>query len=30
MDPTCRLITYGTLAPGRANHHQLDGLDGRG
>ena len=29
MDPTCRLITYGTLAPGRANHHQLDGLDGR-
>jgi gamma-glutamylcyclotransferase (GGCT)/AIG2-like uncharacterized protein YtfP len=24
-----RLATYGTLAPGRANHHQLDGLDGR-
>jgi gamma-glutamylcyclotransferase (GGCT)/AIG2-like uncharacterized protein YtfP len=25
----CRLVTYGTLAPGRPNHHQLDGLDGR-
>src|SRR4051794_1904430 len=24
-----RLATYGTLAPGRPNHHQLDGLDGR-
>jgi gamma-glutamylcyclotransferase (GGCT)/AIG2-like uncharacterized protein YtfP len=24
-----RLTTYGTLAPGRSNHHQLDGLDGR-
>ena len=24
-----RLVTYGSLAPGRANHHQLDGLDGR-
>jgi gamma-glutamylcyclotransferase (GGCT)/AIG2-like uncharacterized protein YtfP len=24
----CRLATYGTLAPGRPNHHQLDGLDG--
>ena len=23
-----RLVTYGTLAPGRPNHHQLDGLDG--
>ena len=23
-----RLATYGTLAPGRPNHHQLDGLDG--
>jgi gamma-glutamylcyclotransferase (GGCT)/AIG2-like uncharacterized protein YtfP len=22
------LATYGTLAPGRANHHQLDGLTG--
>jgi gamma-glutamylcyclotransferase (GGCT)/AIG2-like uncharacterized protein YtfP len=24
-----RLATYGTLAPGRPNHHQLDGLQGR-
>jgi gamma-glutamylcyclotransferase (GGCT)/AIG2-like uncharacterized protein YtfP len=24
-----RLVAYGTLAPGRPNHHQLDGLDGR-
>jgi gamma-glutamylcyclotransferase (GGCT)/AIG2-like uncharacterized protein YtfP len=24
-----RLATYGTLAPGRSNHDQLDGLDGR-
>lgn len=23
-----RLATYGTLAPGRPNHHQLDGLVG--
>jgi gamma-glutamylcyclotransferase (GGCT)/AIG2-like uncharacterized protein YtfP len=23
------LATYGTLAPGRPNHQQLDGLDGR-
>jgi gamma-glutamylcyclotransferase (GGCT)/AIG2-like uncharacterized protein YtfP len=23
-----RLATYGTLAPGRPNHHHLDGLDG--
>ena len=23
-----RLIVYGTLAPGRANHHQLAGLEG--
>jgi gamma-glutamylcyclotransferase (GGCT)/AIG2-like uncharacterized protein YtfP len=23
-----RLVTYGTLAPGPPNHHQLDGLDG--
>lgn len=23
-----RLASYGTLAPGRANHHQLDGLRG--
>ena len=27
--PLCRLVTYGTLAPGRPNHHQLDGLEGR-
>lgn len=24
-----RLATYGTLAPGRPNHHQLDDLEGR-
>ena len=24
-----RLATYGTLAPGRPNHHQLAGLNGR-
>jgi len=24
-----RLASYGTLAPGRVNHHQLDGLAGR-
>jgi gamma-glutamylcyclotransferase (GGCT)/AIG2-like uncharacterized protein YtfP len=24
-----RLATYGTLAPGRPNHHQLSGLSGR-
>ena len=24
-----RLATYGTLAPGRPNHDQLDGLEGR-
>jgi gamma-glutamylcyclotransferase (GGCT)/AIG2-like uncharacterized protein YtfP len=29
MDARCRLATYGTLAPGRPNHHQLDGLEGR-
>jgi gamma-glutamylcyclotransferase (GGCT)/AIG2-like uncharacterized protein YtfP len=29
MDAERRLVTYGTLAPGRSNHHQLDGLDGR-
>lgn len=23
-----RLATYGSLAPGQVNHHQLDGLDG--
>ena len=29
MDAGHRLATYGSLAPGRPNHHQLDGLDGR-
>ncbi len=24
----CRLATYGTLAPGRVNHHELEGLNG--
>jgi len=28
MEPQ-RLATYGSLAPGRPNHHQLDGLQGR-
>jgi gamma-glutamylcyclotransferase (GGCT)/AIG2-like uncharacterized protein YtfP len=28
-DPDHRLATYGTLAPGQPNHHQLDGLVGR-
>jgi gamma-glutamylcyclotransferase (GGCT)/AIG2-like uncharacterized protein YtfP len=28
-DVMYRLATYGSLAPGRPNHHQLDGLDGR-
>jgi gamma-glutamylcyclotransferase (GGCT)/AIG2-like uncharacterized protein YtfP len=27
--PMCRLAVYGTLAPGRSNHHQLSGLSGR-
>jgi gamma-glutamylcyclotransferase (GGCT)/AIG2-like uncharacterized protein YtfP len=27
--PLERLATYGTLAPGRPNHDQLDGLEGR-
>jgi gamma-glutamylcyclotransferase (GGCT)/AIG2-like uncharacterized protein YtfP len=26
---TCRLAVYGTLAPGRPNHHQLSGMSGR-
>ncbi len=26
--PDTRLASYGTLAPGRVNHHQLDGLTG--
>lgn len=25
----CRLAVYGTLGPGRPNHHQLSGLSGR-
>jgi gamma-glutamylcyclotransferase (GGCT)/AIG2-like uncharacterized protein YtfP len=29
MNAACRLVAYGTLAPGRPNHHQLDGLSGR-
>jgi gamma-glutamylcyclotransferase (GGCT)/AIG2-like uncharacterized protein YtfP len=29
MNADCRLIAYGSLAPGRPNHHQLDGLKGR-
>ncbi|MFO6452120.1 MULTISPECIES: gamma-glutamylcyclotransferase [unclassified Aeromicrobium] len=29
LDVTCRLATYGTLAPGRANAAQLEELDGR-
>ncbi|SCB25110.1 gamma-glutamylcyclotransferase family protein [Rhizobium hainanense] len=28
MTPENRLATYGTLAPGRVNHHQLEGLAG--
>jgi gamma-glutamylcyclotransferase (GGCT)/AIG2-like uncharacterized protein YtfP len=29
LDAGQRLATYGTLAPGRPNHRQLDGLVGR-
>ena len=29
MTENHRLATYGTLAPGRPNHHHLDGLRGR-
>lgn len=29
MQRTHRLATYGSLAPGRSNAHQLDGLHGR-
>jgi hypothetical protein len=29
LDARHRLTTYGSLAPGRPNHHQLDGLEGR-
>lgn len=28
-DPITALATNGTIAPGRANHHQLEGLSGR-
>ena len=28
-DAQLRLATYGTLAPGRSNHHELAGLSGR-
>lgn len=27
-EPDTRLAAYGTLAPGRSNHHQLAGLNG--
>lgn len=29
LSAAMRLATYGTLAPGRVNHHQLAGLAGR-
>lgn len=29
MNAATRLATYGTLAPGQPNHHQLAGLNGR-
>ncbi len=29
MDAEMRLASYGSLAPGRSNHHQLAGLRGR-
>lgn len=29
LGPTHRLATYGSLAPGKPNHHHLHGLDGR-
>jgi len=28
MGPEHRLAVYGSLAPGKSNHHQLDGLGG--
>ena len=28
-ESNCRLAVYGTLAPGRSNYHQLNGLSGR-
>ena len=27
-DAETRLATYGTLQPGRSNHHQMDGMSG--
>lgn len=27
-DPACRLVAYGTLIPGRSNHHMVAGLQG--
>jgi len=29
VNADCRLVAYGTLAPGHPNQHQLDGLNGR-
>jgi len=29
VNAECRHVAYGTLAPGRPNHHQLDGMNGR-
>ena len=29
MNAECRLVAYGTLAPGSPNHQQLNGLNGR-
>ena len=29
LGPNCRLAVYGSLAPGRPNHHQLNELSGR-
>ena len=29
LSPDTSLAVYGTLAPGRPNHHELSGLDGR-
>ncbi|MFK4873519.1 gamma-glutamylcyclotransferase [Novosphingobium sp. ZW T3_23] len=29
MNIDCRLVTYGTLAPGRPNHHHVASLQGR-
>ena len=29
LESEIRLATYGTLGPGRSNHHQLSGLNGK-